>query len=443
MKNAIIMTVGLGIDGESLSAAGALNVGGVPQLRRLIITAEKAGINNITIIVDSNCSPLKETFNKDKDVKSIISWHMLGTQIDLEPHTYLFLQSNLVITRNGLSNFINSRISEDEVGVLIGKKDYDSSNGGGNGVYDLDSGVKVGGAFLSYGNLIEKLISSSMDLTSWVKELDSNQRTKFFEFSNRDWVQLSSDKDSIKEAEDLLFSEIRKSERGWKSRNVNRRISIQISRLLIQTSLTPNQLSVFVGIIGVMSGVFFAFGHIVVGGVLMELSSILDGCDGEVAKMKLMESKLGQWIDTIFDQIAYISFLIGVPLGYYHQTGNTIIIIIGCINFLIYILSLLWGIYFLGKYAGSGSMVTYPSTIDRLFPIEQRSLLYKFVFRIRPLIQREYFAFFILIASVIGGYSLVLGITSVSLGFAAIHLFDDYLMTSRHEAYDRQLVNKT
>jgi len=441
MKQAIIIAAGFGIEGESLSAYGALNVGGVPQLKRLIVTAEKVGINNFTIIVDSNNSPLIEVISKDKDVKSNISWHTLGKPIDLEPHPYLLLQSNLTITRKGLSNFIDSRISEEEVGFLFGKSDNDSLAGGGQGVFDSEREAKEGGAFLSYGVNIEKLISNSLDISSWVSEQDPN--TKPIELSSRYWINLSTDRESINKAEDLLFLEIRQSERGWKSRNINRRISIQISRLLVKTSLTPNQLSAFVGIIGVMSGVFFAFGHIVVGGILMELSSILDGCDGEVAKMKLKESKLGQWIDTIFDQLAYVSFLIGVPLGYYYIAGNRIIIVIGCINFIIYILSLLWGIYFLGKYAESGSMVTYPSTIDRLFPIEQRSLLYKLVFRIRPLIQREYFASFILIASVIGGYSLVLGITSVSLVLAAIHLFDDYLMTSRYETYDRQLVNKS
>ena len=97
---------------------------------------------------------------------------------------------------------------------------------------------------------------------------------------------------------------------------------------------------------------------------------------------------------------------------------------------------------FLGKYADSGSMVGYPSIIDDLFPIKERSPLYKLVYRVRPLIQREYFAFIILLASVFGGYALVLGITSLSLVLIAIHLFDDFLMTKRLETYDRHVLNK-
>ncbi len=443
MKNAIILAAGLGVSGEALGSFGVLNVGGISQIKRLILTAEKLGINHITIIVDSNCSQLEELIGADKRLKSIISWHTFGNPIELEPCPYLVLQSNLVITRKALSNFIYSTMSDHEVQFLMSESNNDSFVGGRNGVSSFDHRANLGGAFLSYGSFLENLVSSSLNVRSWINELASNKGAVIHKCSHRNWIRLSSNKDSIEEAENLLFLEIRKSERGWKSRNINRRISIQLSRLLIQTPLTPNQISAFVGIIGIMSGVFFALGHIVVGGVLMELSSILDGCDGEVAKMKLMESKFGQWIDTIFDQLAYISFLIGVPLGHYYQTGNKIIILVGSINLIIYTFSLLWGIYFLGKYARSGSMVTYPSTIDGLFPIEQRSLLYKFVFRIRPLIQRGYFAFFILIASLLGGYSLVLGITSASLGFVAIHLFDDYLMTSRYEAYDRQLMNKS
>lgn len=281
-----------------------------------------------------------------------------------------------------------------------------------------------------------------MNLASWAKELADRGKIKPVRFVDKYWMRLSSDTNSIKKAEDTLFLNIRKSERGWMSRSINRRISITISRFLIRTPLTPNIISVIVGIIGLLSGVFYALGHVILGGIFIEISSILDGCDGEVAKIKLMESKLGQWVDTIVDQLSYMAFMIGVPLGYLLSTGKTISLVLGGINVGLYMLCVLWGIYFLSKYSNSGSMVSYPSTIDKLVPLEQRSLIYKLIYQIRPLLQREYLAFIIFIASIIGGYILVLSITTLTLGLAAIHFYDDIIMISKIKEHSGRFASK-
>jgi len=429
MKHAIIIAAGRGVDGEPLNSFGGFTLGGVTQLKRLIVTAERAGIKEITVIVGSK--PTYEgVLSSSKYENDNIAWHNIETPLELNSGPYLVLQSNLVTTTGTLSRLTKYETLENESVIAVGEPVVET----------LELGIV--GAIITSGTQIEKLTLKSLDLSAWCNELKRTTKIKYLQMPNDSWMRLCSDKSSLSEAQDLLFSDIRKSERGWKSRNINRRISIPISRLLINTTITPNLISAIVGIVGVLTGVLYAFGYPVWGGILMELSSILDGCDGEVAKMKLRESRLGQWIDTIFDQTTYVSFLIGVPLGYYFIMGNTIALFIGCMNIMIYIFSLTWGVYFLGKYADSGSMVSYPSVIDELFPLAKRSYLYKLVYRTRPLIQREYFAFIILLASVFGGYPLVLGITSLSLILIAIHLFDDFLVTKRLEAHNRQLLNK-
>ena len=343
---------------------------------------------------------------------------------------YLILQSNLIITPRVLSNFINRDISENEVALLFDEnKDNSTVNPNEPSNEDFSPyGSLAVGAFMCYGTILEKLATNSMDLGRWAKELAHNEKIKPFKLIDNHWMHFSSDRNSIKKAEDLLFFNIRKSERGWMSRNINRRISVPISNLLIRTPITPNVISVLVGIIGILSGVYYALGHIILGGIFIELSSILDGCDGEVAKMKLMESKVGQWIDTISDQLSYAAFIIGVPIGYWISSGKSISLVIGAINLGLYIFCILWGIYFLNKYSDSGSMVSYPSTIDKLVPLEQRYFIYKLVYLVRPLLQREYLAFIVFLASIIGGYILVLSITTITFVLTAIHVFDDILM---------------
>jgi len=432
IDQAIIIATGTGINSEKLSLFGDMTVGGILQLKRLIIVGQRAGIKRFTIITDKN-SHLEKDLAGKLQTKSEISWHSQNSPIKLETGPYLVLQSNLIINPKGLSVLLEKNNSEsDSIFLIDENKTNDTGTVNHENSADLFINAQsVIGAFVFNKRFLKKLFLNSMDLAILAKEHADNENSECLQIRDEYWMHLSADKKSINAAEDLLFLNIRKSERGWKSRNINRRISIPISRLLIRTPLTPNMISALVGIIGILSGFLYIWGTIVLAGILLELSSILDGCDGEVAKMKLMESKFGQWIDTVYDQISYIFFIVGVPVGYYISTGSSLAIILGGLNIAILLLSIAWGFYFVSKYANSGSMVKYPSTVDRLFPLENRSFVYKSIVLVRPLIQREYFAFIILLASVFGGYLSVLLITTFAFCLLAIHLFDDFIMTMK------------
>ena len=114
----------------------------------------------------------------------------------------------------------------------------------------------------------------------------------------------------------------------------NRRISLPISIALIPTPLTANQLSVILVFIGFYSGWLFSIGHYwpgVLAGFLSLAASILDGCDGEIARLKYQESALGCWIETVGDYSYYIAIFIGLTFGAARQTGWPIFYWIGSI----------------------------------------------------------------------------------------------------------------
>jgi phosphatidylglycerophosphate synthase len=103
----------------------------------------------------------------------------------------------------------------------------------------------------------------------------------------------------------------------------NRRLSLPISVALIPTPLTANQLSILLVAIGFYSAWLFSLGHYVTGVVAAFLSlaaSILDGCDGEIARLKYQESALGCWIETFGDYSYYIAIFIGLTIGAVRQT---------------------------------------------------------------------------------------------------------------------------
>ncbi|MFA5975417.1 MAG: CDP-alcohol phosphatidyltransferase family protein [Elusimicrobiota bacterium] len=119
---------------------------------------------------------------------------------------------------------------------------------------------------------------------------------------------------------------------GFFARHFDRRLSGAISRYLLKTPVTPNQITVGVTLLGVVAGYFMAqIGYTakVIGSALFLLTSILDGCDGEVARAKKMTSKLGGWLDLWGDNVVHVAVFYGVGLGLFRDSNHPIYLLLG------------------------------------------------------------------------------------------------------------------
>jgi phosphatidylglycerophosphate synthase len=431
MDHAILVAAGTGIDKEKLSLFPQKILCGVPQLLRLIIMAERIGIRRFTIIVEEEDPSLKELVRKDKRIKSEIVWHKLGSSVKLEEKPCLILQSNLVINTLALSSLLNCSVKSNEIAMLVeeSKDAWVKTRGSIVEEVFLEGGKAVG-AFVAYGNLLEKSILNSLSLKSWVEELAGREGVKAVKVSDGYWMRLSSSENSVKKAEKLLFSYVGKTETGWISRNINSKISIPTSKLLVRTPLTPNMISVTINLIGMLCGLFYALGHPVIGALFLQIATILDRCDGEVARVKLMETKRGQWIDTICDQLTILSFIIGVPLGYYRISENPWVLALGGLNLTIFLFFVIWSFYFLIKYTNSGSLVAY-FNVDKIIGEKNKSLIRRLIVLIRPMARRNFYSLSFLILAIIGGYPLVLGTTSIALILFLVHQVEDIIKLRR------------
>jgi phosphatidylglycerophosphate synthase len=117
-------------------------------------------------------------------------------------------------------------------------------------------------------------------------------------------------------AERALFAKLRKPVDGFISRHLNRRMSLAVTRALLPTGITPNQMTVVASLLGV-AGVILVFqatwATLAAGAVLVQAQSVLDGCDGEIARLKLQSSRFGEWFDNVTDDAINASY--GVALG--------------------------------------------------------------------------------------------------------------------------------
>jgi phosphatidylglycerophosphate synthase len=122
-----------------------------------------------------------------------------------------------------------------------------------------------------------------------------------------------------------IFRHITKPTSGPVSRHLNSRLSIPLSKILVETPMTPNQMTVVNTVIGVIAAVYYSLGDlasVAIGGLIMQLSSALDRNDGELARSKFMESDRGAWFDSVGDNITYVAFMLGLTIGYSRFTAD-------------------------------------------------------------------------------------------------------------------------
>jgi len=129
------------------------------------------------------------------------------------------------------------------------------------------------------------------------------------------WIDVD-DPVAFHKAEQALLKRLRdKPNDGPVARYLNRPISVRISRYLVQRDVTPNQISLFSFLCSLLAAGLFALGGyfaLLLGGVLAQFASIVDGCDGEVARLKYQSSDFGGWFDAVLDRYADAFLLFGL-----------------------------------------------------------------------------------------------------------------------------------
>lgn len=125
---------------------------------------------------------------------------------------------------------------------------------------------------------------------------------------------------SRRRAEWAVFQSLPKSHQGPTDALINRHFSLRITRPLCRTAIHPNHItiaSLFWGLGAcavVLTGSYLAMA---IAGVMMQLHSILDSCDGEMARLRFQFTKIGAWLDNIFDEIVDDGFIacVGIATG--------------------------------------------------------------------------------------------------------------------------------
>lgn len=104
-----------------------------------------------------------------------------------------------------------------------------------------------------------------------------------------------------------------------------RHFSYPVTRLLVRTPLTPNQITAISLVFGLAGGIVCLKGDylsVLIGAVLFFICYVLDNCDGEIARLKNMRSRFGMRFDTFVDWLVHAVFFVCVGWGATETTGQ-------------------------------------------------------------------------------------------------------------------------
>ena len=325
-------------------------VGGMPLIVRTLAQLKRAGVEKAVVVVGYRAEELKASLSGDPRLAGLEivfadnpDWQKSNgvSVLAAAPHIdgeFLLLMSDHVFDKKLLQGITEEAARPDAGGAVLAvdtKIDdiYDlpdctlvKTDGRGR-IVDIgkeitDYDVADTGVFRCTPGLLDALRSvqeerGDCSLSDGIRLLGDRGVMRTHDVGDAWWQDVDTP-GALKHAEDLLFNACRKPMDGIVARHINRNISLFFSRRLKDFEFSPNVVSVFNMLLGV--GAFLAaiqggYWYFLLAAFLLKANSVLDGVDGELARVRMQESKLGEWLDTIADDSSNILFFAGVGIG--------------------------------------------------------------------------------------------------------------------------------
>jgi len=341
---------------------------GVPLIERVILTAKKSGLNDFYIVTGYHNAQIRahlEIFGEKRGINITFiqndEWEkgngLSALKVkDYVDENFILLMCDHIYSESILKKLKNEKITDREVILVV---DYNIDNNSQVDSVDatkvlvdnnreiMNIGKKIPhynafdtGIFLCSPSIFKALersiLKGDTSLSGGIQMMSKNGMVRTIDIGNAYWVDIDNER-MFKEAEKMLWTSIRKQSDGLIMRFVNRPISTRITRYLYKSSITPNQISLISLLFAIFGACFFLFGgyiNLVLGAFLAQTSSVIDGIDGEIARLKFQETKFGAWFDAVLDRYSDAFLLFGLLIYVYLYLPQINVIFVLLIGFL-------------------------------------------------------------------------------------------------------------
>ena len=335
---------------------------GLPLIQRSILTARKGGINDFFVVTGYEGEKVRRDLDRFAQGRNIHITHVINEEWekgngisvlkarDFIKEPFVLLMADHLFNYSILDGLKREQISDDEIILAV---DHNIES---NKLVDIDDVTKVlvednkitaigknisnynaydTGIFLCSSALFPAIIKSlskgDSSLSGGIRILSGLGYVKSFDIHDKYWIDVDDEK-AFKKAENLLISNLKKASDGPVSRYLNRPLSTLLTRLLLNTNITPNHISIISFILSILGAVFFfleGYINLMIGGILAQISSVIDGCDGEIARLKFKVTEFGGWFDAVLDRYGDAFLLFGLTYHVYLTDGRFLYIMIG------------------------------------------------------------------------------------------------------------------
>jgi choline kinase/phosphatidylglycerophosphate synthase len=181
---------------------------------------------------------------------------------------------------------------------------------------DLDDRAIDCGAFLLSPDIFAAGRQAAADgdhsLAGAVTRLAATMPVKAEPIPAESWWQDIDTPEDLRRARRLLRRSLTKSTDGPVSRYLNRPISTRLSMALAPLRPSPNLVSWVAFVIGIVAASLLAAERPLIGGLLVHLHSVLDGVDGELARLQMRTNPRGARLDNLLDRMVDAAIVAGL-----------------------------------------------------------------------------------------------------------------------------------
>jgi len=290
--------------------------GGLSLLKRSVLTAQKAGVATCYIAMPDNLGMLPQELADDTRVTSRILWGLPETaSLSSTEESQVWLMFPVdAIFRHPLIQHLSETIIANQPCLIADKK--------GEPLLLLAPAQQV----LRVCQQLTQGQSLQAAITLNGQGLIPRQSPQAHFLDHLQTVA------NVAALEQRLLRSLENAKDGIVDVYLNRKLSRPITRWFLRTPVTPNQITVLAGVISVVGALCFVpggyFGPLL-GALLLQFSAVLDCCDGEIARIKFMESPLGATLDIVCDTIGALAIFLGIGAAVWKNGGSEYALALG------------------------------------------------------------------------------------------------------------------
>ncbi len=368
LDHAILLTT-TGLFGDGPGPTGRreitplMQIGGLTLFQRAVLTLQRAGVTQLLVLAGEQEEALRRSLRDDPRMTLTVRWMPVREFPLTDPHTWETLSDDIqgpcllvgprLMFGRSLIERLRDEVRGGETTVLVAQREARAArvelrnpivawhDGRLTGVAepsdDLSEDARetdlhavdllaLPGPMLG---MAAAAAPGALPIRSLLERLAPTGRVKVVEAQADSglWCHPVRGSHGASAAERVLFRSLRGPFEGFVDTYFNRKVSALLSRLFLVLRLSPNAVTWLSIVIGLGAAAAFALGSYaagLIGALLFQLSAIVDCCDGEVARLTFSESKSGEQLDLIGDNVVHMAIFAGIAWGLFSSaTGET------------------------------------------------------------------------------------------------------------------------